>query len=103
MSPYMQQYGWYLRNAKWVAQAVRWRLRVVNPSDAVAPVKVPKRKPIALDTDEAAQLVELLNLSAFQGPVEPGWRRPDGVGLRQHRLNRTSAPRRGSEGQNRAT
>jgi integrase len=43
-----------------LAQAVRWRLLVVDPCDAVAPVKVPKRKPIALDTDQAARLIELL-------------------------------------------
>ncbi len=44
-----------------LVQAVRWRLLVVNPCDAVAPVKVPKRKPMALDTDQAARLVELLS------------------------------------------
>jgi integrase len=44
-----------------LAQAVRWRLLVVNPCDAVAPVKVPKHKPMALDTEQAARLVELLS------------------------------------------
>ncbi len=44
-----------------LAQAVRWRLLTVNPCDAVAPVKVPKHKPVALDTEQAARLVELLS------------------------------------------
>lgn len=32
----------------------------MNPADAVAPVKVPRARPKALDTDQAARLIELL-------------------------------------------
>jgi integrase len=49
-----------------LAQAVRWRLIAVNPCDAVAPVKVPRTQPTALDAQEAALLIELLQGHEFE-------------------------------------
>jgi integrase len=49
-----------------LAQAVRWRLLTINPCDAVAPVKVPRTQPQALDTDQAARLVDLLDGHEFE-------------------------------------
>ncbi|TMC10909.1 MAG: site-specific integrase, partial [Chloroflexi bacterium] len=63
-----------------------WRLLVVNPCDAVAPVKVPKGKPMALDTDEAARLVDLLSGHEyeyiFRLALGTGMRPGEYVGLR---------------------
>ncbi len=49
-----------------LAQAVRRRLLTTNPADAVAPVKVPRSRPSALDTVQAARLVELLQGHEFE-------------------------------------
>jgi integrase len=69
-----------------LAQAVRWRLLVVNPCGAVAPVKVPKHKPVALDTEQAARLVELLSgheyEHLFRLALATGMRPGEYVGLR---------------------
>ena len=49
-----------------LGQAVRWRLLTTNPVNAVAPVKVPRSRSLALDTEQAARLVEFLQGHEFE-------------------------------------
>jgi integrase len=69
-----------------LSQAVRWRLLTTNPADTVAPVKVPHSRPMALDTEQAARLVQLLQGHEFEHifrlALTAGMRPGDYTGLR---------------------
>jgi len=71
---------------KALAQAVKWQLLARNPVDAVEPPRAERREMRALDEDETARLLGLLEGNRLYTPtllaVTTGLRRGEILGLR---------------------